>query len=132
MLRREVLIAAGAILASPAWAEDTPGVTDTEIKIGNTAAYSGPASAYGIIARHMSVNAATVGSPEAAAACSASAPRAFASAKRPAPCELDTRFARRLARISSGTPLSARARRRTSPRGHIDSAGDRPGRRLST
>src|SRR3978361_1181709 len=32
-------------------AEDTPGVTATEIKIGNTAAYSGPASAYGIIAR---------------------------------------------------------------------------------
>jgi branched-chain amino acid transport system substrate-binding protein len=32
-------------------AEDTPGVTETELKIGNTAAYSGPASAYGIIAR---------------------------------------------------------------------------------
>ena len=32
-------------------AEDTPGVTATELKIGNTAAYSGPASAYGIIAR---------------------------------------------------------------------------------
>jgi branched-chain amino acid transport system substrate-binding protein len=29
----------------------TPGVTATELKIGNTAAYSGPASAYGIIAR---------------------------------------------------------------------------------
>ncbi len=32
-------------------AADTPGVTATELKIGNTAAYSGPASAYGIIAR---------------------------------------------------------------------------------
>jgi branched-chain amino acid transport system substrate-binding protein len=32
-------------------AEDTPGVTATELRIGNTAAYSGPASAYGIIAR---------------------------------------------------------------------------------
>ncbi len=31
-------------------AEDTTGVTATELKIGNTAAYSGPASAYGIIA----------------------------------------------------------------------------------
>jgi branched-chain amino acid transport system substrate-binding protein len=31
-----------------AWAED-PGVTATEIKIGNTAPYSGPASAYGTI-----------------------------------------------------------------------------------
>src|ERR1700722_11837491 len=31
--------------------EDTPAVTATELKIGNTAAYSGPASAYGIIAR---------------------------------------------------------------------------------
>src|ERR1700689_4924458 len=51
MLRRGFLIAAGAALARPAWAEDTPGVTATEIKIGNTAAYSGPASAYGVIAR---------------------------------------------------------------------------------
>ncbi|WP_428538448.1 ABC transporter substrate-binding protein [Rhodopila sp.] len=32
-------------------AEATPGVTASELKIGNTAAYSGPASAYGIIAR---------------------------------------------------------------------------------
>jgi branched-chain amino acid transport system substrate-binding protein len=32
-------------------AEATPGVTETEIKIGNCAAYSGPASAYGIIAK---------------------------------------------------------------------------------
>ena len=42
-----------AAIASPdyALAQDTPGVTATEIKIGNTAAYSGPASAYGIIAR---------------------------------------------------------------------------------
>jgi len=31
--------------------EETPGVTANEIKIGNTAAYSGPASAYGINAR---------------------------------------------------------------------------------
>jgi branched-chain amino acid transport system substrate-binding protein len=51
MFRRGFLIAATAALARPAWAEDTPGVTATEIKIGNTAAYSGPASAYGIIAR---------------------------------------------------------------------------------
>ena len=32
-------------------AEDTPGVTATEIKIGNTDAYSGPASAYSVIAK---------------------------------------------------------------------------------
>src|ERR1700743_1498158 len=32
-------------------ADDTPGVTATELKIGNCAAYSGPASAYGIIAK---------------------------------------------------------------------------------
>jgi branched-chain amino acid transport system substrate-binding protein len=54
MFRRGFLIAAGAVSAAamrPAWAEDTPGVTATEIKIGNTAAYSGPASAYGIIAK---------------------------------------------------------------------------------
>src|SRR6202789_1264835 len=35
----------------PALAEDLPGVTATEIKIGNTDAYSGPASAYGVIAK---------------------------------------------------------------------------------
>ena len=35
----------------PASADDLPGVTATEIKIGNTNAYSGPASAYGVIAR---------------------------------------------------------------------------------
>lgn len=32
-------------------ADETPGVTATELKIGNTSAYSGPASAYGIITR---------------------------------------------------------------------------------
>src|SRR6202042_2778748 len=32
-------------------ADDTPGVSATEIKIGNTMAYSGPASAYSIIAK---------------------------------------------------------------------------------
>jgi ABC-type branched-subunit amino acid transport system substrate-binding protein len=51
MLRRGFLIAASAALTGPAWAEDTPGVTATEIRIGNTASYSGPASAYGIIAK---------------------------------------------------------------------------------
>ncbi|MEA2741345.1 MAG: branched-chain amino acid transport system substrate-binding protein, partial [Acetobacteraceae bacterium] len=39
-----------AIGAGPARA-DEPGVTATEIKIGNTNAYSGPASSYGIIAK---------------------------------------------------------------------------------
>jgi branched-chain amino acid transport system substrate-binding protein len=55
MFRRGLMIAAGNVLArsvwAPAWADDTPGVTDTEIRIGNTASYSGPASAYGIIAK---------------------------------------------------------------------------------
>ena len=36
---------------APATAADLPGVTATEIKIGNTDAYSGPASAYGVIAK---------------------------------------------------------------------------------
>ena len=46
-------LAGGALLglARPAAAEDLPGVTATEIKIGNTDAYSGPASAYGVIAK---------------------------------------------------------------------------------
>ena len=34
-----------------AWAADSPGVTDAEIKIGQTMPYSGPASAYGAIGR---------------------------------------------------------------------------------
>jgi branched-chain amino acid transport system substrate-binding protein len=40
-----------AIRAWPAHAENAPGVTDTEIKIGQTMAYSGPASAYGVAGR---------------------------------------------------------------------------------
>ena len=54
MQRRSLLTAGTALLASPfvatsrsARAEDTPGVTATEIKIGHTNPYSGPASAYG-------------------------------------------------------------------------------------
>src|ERR1700735_304346 len=37
--------------ATAAVADDTPGVTDTEIKIGNTNPHSGPASAYSVIAK---------------------------------------------------------------------------------
>ena len=52
--RRSILAAAPAALALaaiPARAEKNygPGVTDTEIKIGNTGPYSGPASSYGTI-----------------------------------------------------------------------------------
>lgn len=43
---------AAAIVAGPAAAADYgPGVTDTEIKLGSTNPFSGPASAYGTIAR---------------------------------------------------------------------------------
>ena len=35
----------------PAGAEDLPGVSATELKIGNTNAYSGPASSYGVISK---------------------------------------------------------------------------------
>ena len=54
MLRRTILSALLAALAlAPAvtMAGDTPGVTATEIKIGNTNPYSGPASAYGTIGK---------------------------------------------------------------------------------
>jgi branched-chain amino acid transport system substrate-binding protein len=44
------LVAAGAIPAAAQKAA-TPGVTDTEIKIGQTMPYSGPASAYGVIGK---------------------------------------------------------------------------------
>ncbi len=47
--------AAAAVAAASgvraAWAENAPGVTDAEIKIGQTFPYSGPASSYGAIAR---------------------------------------------------------------------------------
>ena len=54
MRRRTILSALLAALAlAPAvtMAADTPGVTATEIKIGNTNPYSGPASAYGTIGK---------------------------------------------------------------------------------
>jgi branched-chain amino acid transport system substrate-binding protein len=37
--------------AWPAWAANAPGVTDTEIKFGQTMPYSGPASAFGAAGR---------------------------------------------------------------------------------
>jgi branched-chain amino acid transport system substrate-binding protein len=40
--------AALAISRAPALAANAPGITDTEIKIGQTMPYSGPASAYGV------------------------------------------------------------------------------------
>ena len=53
--RRHFLVgaAASALAASmgPARAENAPGVTDKEIKIGQTMPYSGPASAYGVIGK---------------------------------------------------------------------------------
>ncbi|HEY7991260.1 MAG TPA: ABC transporter substrate-binding protein [Stellaceae bacterium] len=39
-------LAAGIAIAAPALAENAPGVTDTEILIGQTSPYSGPASLY--------------------------------------------------------------------------------------
>ena len=46
------LTAAALVLAAmSASAADTPGVTATEIKIGNTMPYSGPASSYGVIGK---------------------------------------------------------------------------------
>ena len=53
--RRAILRAGGAGAAAlamrpwPSMAANAPGVTDTEIKIGQTMPYSGPASAYGVI-----------------------------------------------------------------------------------
>ena len=54
-MKRFALAAAGAlalVLATgAARAADTPGVTATEIKIGNTSPYSGPASTYGVLGK---------------------------------------------------------------------------------
>jgi branched-chain amino acid transport system substrate-binding protein len=52
--RRTLLTASAAGLAMPAVAaraQEAPGVTASEIRIGNTMPYSGPASAYGVIGR---------------------------------------------------------------------------------
>src|SRR6202161_3713900 len=58
LTRRTILAAAPAALAlrvHPARAKDYgPGVTDTEIKVGNTVPYSGPASPYGTIGKAQS------------------------------------------------------------------------------
>jgi branched-chain amino acid transport system substrate-binding protein len=58
MITRRFLLqssaASAAYLASGVWparAANAPGVTDTEIKIGQTMPYSGPASAYGAVGR---------------------------------------------------------------------------------
>ncbi len=56
MLRRDFLVLAaatamGIAAASTSHAADTPGVTATEIKIGQTQSYSGPASSYGAIGK---------------------------------------------------------------------------------
>jgi branched-chain amino acid transport system substrate-binding protein len=46
-----VALVCGLTVTASVIATDTPGVTASEIKIGNTDAYSGPASAYGAIAK---------------------------------------------------------------------------------
>ncbi|CCD84765.1 putative ABC transporter (substrate-binding protein); branched-chain amino acid transporter [Bradyrhizobium sp. ORS 285] len=53
---RSALAAAGlAVISSafvmPAWAEDPPGITASEIRIGQTMPYSGPVSAFGILGK---------------------------------------------------------------------------------
>ena len=50
-LQSSAVAAAFAASADAARADNAPGVTDTEIKIGQTMPYSGPASAYGVIGR---------------------------------------------------------------------------------
>jgi branched-chain amino acid transport system substrate-binding protein len=52
MMRMSILLAAVAAAMMTATAQaETVGITDTSIKLGNTAAYSGPASSYGTIAK---------------------------------------------------------------------------------
>jgi branched-chain amino acid transport system substrate-binding protein len=51
--RRSLILASGAVLATPRLvaAQEAPGVTATEIRIGSTNALSGPASAYSVITK---------------------------------------------------------------------------------
>ena len=54
MTGRKTFLTAAALVAAvatAATAADTPGVTATEIKIGNTSPYSGPASTYGVLGK---------------------------------------------------------------------------------
>ncbi len=56
MISRRAVLAGSAVAASAATlriarAANTPGVTATSVKIGNTMPYSGPASTYGVIGR---------------------------------------------------------------------------------
>ncbi|MGA2794492.1 MAG: ABC transporter substrate-binding protein, partial [Roseiarcus sp.] len=58
MISRRIFLQAGAVSAAalasgarPALAANAPGITDAEIKIGQTMPYSGPASAYGVIGK---------------------------------------------------------------------------------
>ena len=58
MISRRRFLQAGAVSAAalasgsrPALAANAPGITDSEIKIGQTMPYSGPASAYGVIGK---------------------------------------------------------------------------------
>ncbi|MEI7713590.1 MAG: ABC transporter substrate-binding protein [Rhodospirillales bacterium] len=54
MKRRHLLLAtalAATLITGAAGAADTPGVTATTIKIGNTSPYSGPASTYGVLGK---------------------------------------------------------------------------------
>src|SRR5271170_7128675 len=53
-LQSSAAAAALAASAGSARAQNAPGVTDTEIKIGQTIPYSGPASAFGVIGRTQS------------------------------------------------------------------------------
>src|ERR1700675_3305841 len=50
-LQSSAAAAAFAASAGSAPADNAPGVTDAEIKIGQTMPYSGPASAYGVIGK---------------------------------------------------------------------------------
>ena len=50
-LQSSAAVAAFATSAGSARADNTPGITDVEIQIGQTMPYSGPASAYGVIGR---------------------------------------------------------------------------------
>ncbi|MCC6734514.1 MAG: ABC transporter substrate-binding protein [Bauldia sp.] len=51
LLSPSAVLAAAIALASPAAAQNLPGVSETEIRIGNTLPYTGPAAAYGALGR---------------------------------------------------------------------------------
>jgi hypothetical protein len=104
-----------ALVATPALAQKQygPGVSDTEIKIGQTIAYSGPASAYGTLGRapvhYPMLKNSKIAGLRKSRKCSASAISPAARSRR-----IDTRASDRFAVIDIAPQLAVKDTHRQS------------------